>query len=104
MNGRFIYHHSSDSSSSLPASGCTNDNSSSSDGAQIDIGPLFTGKFDIMATDEERWSLTDCFANGNLTRIRIGCSDGCDTPADKVGIAIGLIFIVHEQGQKVGTK
>merc|ERR1711935_111617 len=83
LNGRFIYHHSSDSSSSLPASGCTNDNSSSSDGTQIDIEPLFTGKYAIMDTDEERWSLTDCFANGNSTKIRIGLEAGV-TPPDKV--------------------
>ena len=51
-----MYHHSSDSSSSLPTSGCTNE----TDGSEI-ADVFFSGKAaEYGPTVVERWSLTDC--------------------------------------------
>ena len=57
------------------------------------------GKRKVMETDVERWSHTDCFANGNSTKIRV---EDEQVSYEQVGTAKGLILIVHKYGQNMG--
>ena len=65
------------------------------------LADQFTAKYSVMETDVERWSLTDCFANGDSTNIRVDKYSPFFS-YDQVGTAKELILIVHKYGQNMG--